>query len=231
MKRPAAGMVNARGESALPGGIFDMAGDKIEELGEQAEAELKKIYKDLDPNAPVVAKYKVEVMFTDNRSLHRPFDGVISVWTNGGAYHGGGDQAVYLCPQPHRDDTRRYCGSPIDLAFVADGFALCPVCHQKTPPDELCNAVGYKLTFQNWMRVMVRAFRRLECNADVRIKYFIGDLRTATEIEQNGKFGGEVMRKFGRTRRDVATYPLERIIADTTAGASLESRFRAFLLS
>lgn len=220
------GMVRPDGTPAsLPEGVHDMS--QLEELDAAAGKELEKLIASQDD---IVAFYKLEFMFIDDRSLSQPYNGIVSVWRSGGALHGGGDQAVYLCPRTL--DSGRPCASPIALDFVADGFSICPHCKAKTKPKDLAGQIGYRLTTQGWAEVMTRAFRRLDCRADVRIKHFGGDLRRATALEQERDRGGEALAK-GRAHRVTATYPLKNILADTaSAGMStLSSRFRAFLVS
>ncbi len=223
------GAVNAKGESSLPDGIQDStAGADLIEMDPQAVAELEKLMASM-LGGELKANYKIEVIFGDDRSISKPFGGMVSIWTNGGFMHGGGDEAVYLCA--NEIEPSKFCAEPIRLAFISKTFAICPRCKTVVDPKELAGQIYYKLTVQGWVEVLVRAFKRLECSADIRIGHFQGDIRRATLEEQTKDHRGEKIHKVYNAQK-FATYPLRNIVKDTSSSSStLQSRVRAFLLS
>ena len=227
----ASGMVNARGESALPLGIQDLsAGADLVELSEEATAKLQSIVSELEDGA-IKAKYKLEVTFGDDRSMHKPFFGIVAVWTNGGFANGGGDEAVYFCPnEVEKGGDKKYCGEPIHLAFIGRDVALCPACKRPVKPSELAGQVGYRLSVQGWAGVLVRVFARLGSNADLRIGYFPGDLRRENETANDKRRPATNIDR-RRLQRQWAIYSLRNIIKDTSAGSQLQNCFKAFLMS
>ncbi len=228
------GMVNRDGESALPEGygLHDMAaGADLVSMGEEAEARLQAMVTDLMGGPESLrARYKLEVTFGDDRSLHKPFFGIVAVWTNGGFANGGGDEAVYFCPLPVEDGQRRFCGEPIHLAFIGRDVALCPGCKRPVKPADLAGQVGYRLTAQGWVEVLVRAFSRLKCDADLRIGHFPGDLRRENELADLKNAPAHNIDK-RRLQRQWAIYPLRNVIKDTSSGRSLQDCFRSFVMS
>lgn len=226
------GYVNSKGESAVPEGIRDLAaGAELVAVDKEVQAKLEELAADL-ANTSVKAKYKLEVTFGEDRSMHRPIAGLVSAWTNGGFMHGGGDEAVYFCP--HEIDEgggkKHFCGSPIDLRLVGRHVAVCPTCKQPINPKELAGQVFFRLTMQGWAEVLTRVFHKLECNADLRIQHLRGDLRRATEEEAERDRGGERLAKV-RAQYGAVAYPLKNIIKDTSTGSTIQARFRAFLLA
>lgn len=216
-------------DGVLPSGVTDMAAvgdetivDKLiqEQLEEVYESELNK----------AKAQFKLEVAFMEPRSKTKAFLGVVCVWTNGGFGHGGGDEVVYLCTgkKLNKKDEVVTCGAPIDLKFVSRDVAICAECRQAIKPKELTGQIIAKLTTQNWAHLMTKLFVRLGGNADVRMGFMEGDLRSAAEIEQGKQLHGDVLHDV-RDRREWVIYPLKSIIKDTSAGSPFYNRIRAFL--
>jgi len=179
-----------------------------------------------------LAKYKLEVTFTNERSMHRPFGGTVTWWESGTKLHGGGDSKLYVCDNnssfPHLE--RRGCGAMLPDSANGLNFIVCPRCGVMWRNEEVVGEVWYKLTMQKWADVMLRWFTRLEHNADIRIKYARDDIRTAAMLEQERNRGGELLRKVrDPERRASSTYPLANIIRDTSAGADLRGRILAYL--
>jgi hypothetical protein len=224
------GFVKADGTSAVPEGIVDHAiGAENVVLDLEIQKRLDSILSgELAENEK--AQYKLEVAFTEDRSVHRPFSGVISMWTNGGYAHGGGDEVVYFCSAAvEKKGETRMCGSPLDLKWIHKRAAVCPVCRNAVDPKELTGQILAKLTVQNWTKLITKTWLQLGSNADIRIGMLKGDLRRATEDEQSTtRFGGEKLLKV-RVEREWTIYPLRNILRDTAAGASLAGHIRAFL--
>lgn len=231
MNRGAQGLVGPDGSSALSGGLYDMAElAKDAVLDEEVEEKLSKLFSaDLDDAR---ARFKLEVCFSQDRSLHKPFFGMVSVWTNGGFLHGGGDEVVYLCPTktPGKEGSSITCGEPLHIQFVSKRVAVCPKCKSAHNPSDLVGQIMARLPLQHWVSLIHKMFTRLDCNADIVLEHVEGDIRQANEKEMERDRGGE-MYDAVRNRRIRIAYPLANILKDTSAGAALEGRLRAFLLA
>lgn len=226
------GFVNARGESAVPEGITDLsAGADLVIVDKEVEAKLLALAAELE-SSTIKAKYKLELTFGDDRSMRRPIPGFITAWTNGGFMHGGGDEAVYFCPNEIDEGSgnKHYCGSPIDLKLVGRYVAVCPSCRRPINPKELAGQVFFRLTIDGWAEMLTKVFHRLECNADLRVQHLKGDLRRATQEEMEKDHRGDRLNKV-REGFSAVAYPLKNILKDTAAGSTIQARFRAFLLA
>jgi len=224
------GQVTADGKSAIPGGLYDMA-----ELGNalhdpELEAKVAETLKAVDGDfESLKAKYKLEIAFGERRSMLHPFAGLVSAWSNGGFLHGGGDEAIYFCPA--KTEVRgmtQTCGAPITLQFVSGRVAVCEHCKQATDPKKLVGQFFARLPMQTWAVLITKMFRAMECSADIRIGVMHGDLRQATDKESLKELRGDVLTGV-RDRREWGVYALNRIIKDTSTGADLQGRIRAFL--
>lgn len=231
------GVVDSKGRSALPehlraAGVHDTAeGAENLHLDAEIEERLKTLTDELLGH-DIQAEYKLEFMFNEQRSVHKPFYGLVVAWTNGGFAHGGGDEAVYFCPKEiERDGLKKFCSHRIELKFVGKNVAVCPGCSSAIEPKELAGQIGYRLSAQGWVEVMVRAFTRLDCKADIRIGYFPENIIKATQLELEKDRGGEVLNQQVRRKRQWVRYPLRNILKDTASGRSVRSCFRSFLLA
>lgn len=178
------------------------------------------------------AKYKLEVFFSDERSMHKPFGGTVTWWESGTKLHGGGDSKMYACDNnasyPHL--AGKGCGALMPDSSSGFSFLVCPKCGALWKNEEVVGEVFYRLTVQKWAVVLLSWFRRLNHDADIRIKYSRDDIRTAAMLETERNRGGEILHRVrSQERRSVSTYPLMNIIKDTSAGADLYQRILAFL--
>ncbi len=228
------GYVNAKGESAInqmtgDPDIFDMValGQDLK-LAPELEAKLAEDMKKILPTEDR-AKFLLEIMFHDERSMHHPFSGLLMAWSNGGFAHGGGDEKVYFCPQKvERDGHTKICAAPMPPALIKHDIGICLACRQPSESKKFVGEVFFKLPMQHWVTVLTRYYARLDSNCDVKISIMQGDLRKAAAAEQEREHRGEKLEKIRRPRQAVR-YSLKSIIRDTSAGATLESAFKAFL--
>lgn len=229
------GLVNAQGESAIKqltgnDDIFDMvaAGQDLKvspEVEEQVEA-LMKSMKEEDEHK---AKFILDIYFNEERSVHRPFSGFLMAWTNGGFFHGGGDEKVYFCPaKVERDGHTKICAAPMPPNLIKHHMGICVTCQQPSKDKNFVGEVFFKLPMSSWTSVIERYFYRLNCNADIRIGIMRGDLRAASVLQASSEKQGEMLRKV-RQQREWVRYSLAAIIKDGAAGATLGSRLNAFL--
>lgn len=220
--------VRADGTAQLPDGLVDYAEiGAAQEIDPALEARLDALMK-----GPEVfkAKYKLEVTFSEERSHFKAFAGAVSVFTNGGFAHGGGDESIYFCPNVIDSVA---CFQPLEHKWISKKFAICPKCRSALKPRELTQVIFARLTMQNWAVQILDTFKRLDHDADIRLGFFGRrgvDLMQATHDELDRSRHGDLMNKV-RLERNWAIYPLANIIKDTEAGADLSGRIRAFLAS
>lgn len=179
-----------------------------------------------------LAKYKLEVMFDGERSVHKPFGGAVTWWESGNKLHGGGDSKLYLCDNnaSYPQLEGRGCKGLLPDSSNGLNFIVCPKCGVMWKNEEVVGEVWYRLTMQKWADVLTYWFTRLELNADIRVKYSRDDIRSAAAQEQERNRGGEALFKArDPERRSSSIYPLANIIRDTAAGADLRGRILAYL--
>lgn len=228
------GAIKSDGESAInrmtgDAAIFDMvaAGKDLKlspELEEQLQATMKKILPPEDK-----AQFLLEVVFNEERSIHKPFAGFVMAWTNGGFAHGGGDEKLYFCPaKVERDGQTKICAAPMPPNLIRHGVGICLACRQPSSDRKFIGEVFFKLPMQHWVTVLTRYYARLGGNADLAISIMRGDLQKAAYEEQGRELRGDKLEDV-RGKREIVRYSLKSIIRDTSGGATLESAFNAFL--
>ena len=218
------------GGPMLPDGVFNTAaGGNDVRLDEELEKKLNTLLEDELGTDEDKAQFKLEVVFAESRSKMKPYAGMVFAWTNGGFAHGGGDEAVYFCTgQIEKNGETKTCNAPLDLKFISKEVAVCPVCRNALKPKDLTGQIFARLSSQNWARLITRMFVLLNADADIRMGMMPGELRTASEIEQDQSKAGDVLNNV-RLQRHWVRYPLVDIIKDTSNGASLQKRIRVFL--
>lgn len=175
-----------------------------------------------------IAKYKLEVMFHNARSMKDAFAGAVTFWESGTKLHGGGDAKMYLCPGKERKGNG--CTAFIHDASHGLTFLVCSSCGQLWKTEEVFGEVFYRLPIQKWADVLTTWFMKLNMDADIRIKYARDDIRSVAMKEQERDRGGELLGKVrSDARRSTSVYPLKNIIKDTNAGADLRGRILAYL--
>jgi hypothetical protein len=217
------GAIGSDGRSVLPPGVIDHASQQHTYTPEQ-EAKAIELFSGLGFDT-IKAKYKLEVMFVDDRSVHKPFGGVVSAWTNGGYFNGGGDETVYFCPIEHSPGV--FCSAPITGAFLGGSVAICEKCRRPSVPRNLVGQFFARLPFQHWASTLTNMFRLLGSDADLRVGLMTGDIMGSAALAM-GRGDGDALTKL-RTERKWVVYPLASIIKDTSTGSEVEARIRAFL--
>lgn len=210
--------------------IFDMVAkgnDMV--VSPEIEGQVKALMGQITERDQLKAKFVLDLFFTEARSLTKPVTGVLMAWTNGGALNGGGDEKVYFCPKKvDRNGQTSICGAPIPPNLIRHNIGICLACKQPSEDKNFIGEVLFKLPMDTWPKVLERYFYRLECNADVRICVFKGDIKQAAQAEQERQMHGDKLRKI-RGEREWVRYALPSIIKDTSAGATLQGRLKAFL--
>lgn len=223
------GTVDRDGKSTvIPADIYDMVERaEAEPIDHELNERLDKLF--ADANSEIKAKYRLELFLSEKRSSLNPYGGFVSAWSNGGYAHGGGDETIYFCnAKTVRNGNEVTCGKPLSIQFISAGKAVCQHCKTMLKSQDLTGQVFARLHGQQWARLLTRMFYRLEGSADLVLCVMPGDLRQATAEERVKEHRGEVLDHV-RLRRVRVVYPLDRIIKDTSAGADLERRIRAFL--
>lgn len=188
---------------------------------EKSKAALDKLLEEHD-----IAKYKIEILFARGFSPNKPSAGIMSFWESGSKLHGGGDTILHLCPG--KDLGKNDCTAFIPDASHGYGFLVCPKCHEAWEGSQVSGQIAYRLTSQDWAKVVLKYYQKLEMRADIYMKYHPQDIRVASELEQAKQHMGDLLSGVRRSRKP-RIYPLANIIKDTSAGADLEARFLAFL--
>lgn len=209
--------------------IFDMvAAGKDLKLSPELEEQLQTTMKQLLPPEDK-AKFLLEIVFNEERSVHKPFGGFIMAWTNGGFAHGGGDEKLYFCPaKVERGGHIRTCAAPLPPNLIKHGVGICLACRQPSEDRKFVGEVFFKLPMQHWVTVLTRYYARLDGDADLSISIMRGDLQEAARQEQERELRGDKLEAV-RGKREIVRYSLKSIIRDTSGGATLESAFNAFL--
>jgi hypothetical protein len=182
------------------------------------------------------AKYKIQVWFRSNRSMHKPVTFSISFWESGKRLHGGGDEMMFICRRHEsapsmrpfemaaaKVKTEKGCNNLIsgDLAQET-GMVVCPHCHVAHRLDQIGDSIMYNLSINQAAEKLAWWWRKIGSNADIYAKYSPTDPRTVM-MSRNYNY------RTAREKKGLTIYPLENILKDTLSGSTLESRFRAFI--
>ena len=205
---------------------------EMETLDQKMKA-LKLILKD-----EIRATYKLEIQFGKNRTSRGvPFPGVMSAWLSGTKFHGGGDEKIFECPNPHcgawilpHQIDQRTVVEKIDGREVEEfrSLSFCAKCARVYESKDTIGERVLQLTEQNWAYAIQKMFLRLNMDADLYLKYHPTDIRYKSAMEMARNMGGEEIAK-ARKNRGLHIYPLRNIITDTKHGADLYGRIRAFI--
>ena len=167
------------------------------------------------------AQYKIDITFGPDRTPRGPNVALIQIWESGKHFHGGGDDKMYWCKDV-REGNNDGCWGPIPSSNIFSGMAYCPTCQARINADYLTGERIVKLSTTKMAEVVEGLFRRLGFSADVYCKYHQTDIRYQACLKENG---------FEKARylKGMFIYTLAAILKDTSAGAPLHSRFKAFL--
>jgi hypothetical protein len=175
-------------------------------------------------NGEVRARWKIEVTFVKNRTMKGLNAVGIQVWESGKHFHGGGDALAFYCLDS-RDGHDEGCGSIIPQDDVApNGIAYCRNCRRAINAQFLANIYQGNAYMDSIARQLTTLFHRLNSNADILIKYHKTDVRY---IALERAKGPDVAARL----KGMHIYPLRNIIKDTSNGADLYGRIKAFITS
>jgi len=185
------------------------------------------------------ADYKIQIWFRSDRSMHKPIAYTLSFWESGKRLHGGGDEMMYVCRR-HADAPKI---APFEIANVSriknitekgcdklipgglldtSGLVVCPHCGIRHRSDQVGDSIFYRTSIDQAARILVTWWRKMECNADIYAKYSPQDPRTVMMLQNYNP-------RVAREKKGLTIYPLENILKDTMSGATVESRFKAFI--
>lgn len=167
------------------------------------------------------AKYKIEVMFEEHRTIAGPNLLGIQLWESGKKFHGGGDELMYWCMDT---ESNMGCKSPIPSDFIKGPFAICPACQQAISMERAANMRVLRVTTRALSEELERCFRALGSNADIYLKFHKTDIRVQAMEKAKGP---DVARRL----KGMHIYPLKNILKDTSSGSDVAGRFYAFLTS
>jgi hypothetical protein len=183
------------------------------------------------------ADYKIQIWFRSDRSIRKPITFTLSFWESGKRLHGGGDEMMFLCRR-HTEAPRlapfevafskkdilrdRGCDGFISGGLVNVGMVVCPHCHTKHRTSEIGDSIYYTQTIEQASSTLASWWRKLDGNADIYAKYRPDDPRTV-------QMARGYCPRTAREKKGLTIYPLANILKDTMTGASVESRFKAFI--
>lgn len=183
------------------------------------------------------ARYKIQLFFQSERSDKKPIAFTLSVWESGKRLHGGGDECLFICRRQRGATAKPFdvmgkevkspmgCGGFISGDLVSDdGKMVCPHCLLSHTSSEVGDSVFFRLPVDKAAAVLAQWWYKLGGDADVYMKYSPFDVRVKMMQDAYG------VRK-ARELKGMTIYPLENILKDTAAGASVQSRFRALILA
>jgi hypothetical protein len=183
------------------------------------------------------ARYKIQLWFQSERSDKKPMAFTLSAWESGKRLHGGGDECLFICRRQRNAGAKPFdvmgkevrspmgCGGFITGDLVSEeGTMICPHCLLPHKSTEVGDSVFFRLTADKAATALETWWRKLNCDADIYMKYAPYDVRV--KLMQDA-FG---VRK-ARELKGMTIYPLENILKDTANGASVHSRFRALILA
>lgn len=181
------------------------------------------------------AKYKIQIWFRSTRSMHKPVAYSLSFWESGKRLHGGGDEMMFICRRHNhapklkpfdvamaKKTTVRGCDGLIPGGLADTGVIVCPHCHVKHKPDQIGDSIFYRTSIDQASVVLANWWRKLDGNADLYAKYSPEDPRSIL-MARNYDY------RTAREKKGLTIYPLQNILKDTLSGATIESRFKAFI--
>lgn len=189
----------------------------------KTDEQMADIASELGTGDSLRARYKIELTFGPQRTVHGPNLCGIQLWESGKHFHGGGDELMYWC-KDNREGHDEGCWAPISGTNIRDGMAFCTNCQRMVAADLLTNMKIGKVSTKNLSQELVKVFASLGSSADIFIKYHQTDVRYIAMLRAKGP-------QVAKRLKGMHIYPLRNILRDTMNGADLAGRFHAFLTS
>lgn len=169
------------------------------------------------------ARWKIEVNFLSDRTIHKPCAYMVQIWESGKALNGDGDALCWWCLNAD-PKSNEGCRGIIPQDAVKGGVAMCPHCKRAINAEKLTDMLGGNVRVDVLATYLANLFRKLGSNADIYLKYHKTDPRYIALERAKGEL-------VARRLKGLHIYPLHRILTDISAGADLTKRMKAFLLS
>jgi len=169
------------------------------------------------------ARWKIEINFLSDRTIHKPCAYMCQVWESGKALNGDGDALSWWCLNSD-PNSNEGCRSIIPQDSVRGGIAMCPSCKRMINAEKLTDMTGGNVRMDVLATYLANLFRKLGSNADIYLKYHKTDPRYIALERAKGELTA-------RRLKGMHIYPLHRLLTDISAGADLTRRIKAFLLS
>lgn len=116
------------------------------------------------------AKYKLEIYFAEDRSMHHDYRGVVKCWERGS----GADTSIYFCPhcfdiimKEALGPMSTYKGKPCKEYFGG----VCAKCGRQFDGEELVDMVSYRCSTERWAEILEFFFHRLNGDTDLYLKH------------------------------------------------------------
>lgn len=197
-----------------------------------------------------VADYKIEIYFPRARSVMQDTHAMLSTWISGGQLNGDLDQGMFWCMDAEHvlgPGTFRKllnllkvgqipstgCGKLIPPNYVGSKKAVCPSCKRIWEPKHLCTLIPFFGSMTDLVDLVAYFYNALNQNADFYLKHHQGENIKMLVEEAQDKKGWKARERLDTSPGNIvsAIYPLKNIQKDLSAGATIESRIKAFLTS
>lgn len=186
------------------------------------------------------ATYKIQIWIRSDRSVHKPLAFTLSFWESGKRLHGGGDESMWVCrkkptaPRPKgvayrpeffkKEPTPEGCDSVIPGDHAVGGFVVCPQCGIRWNTEHIADSLFYRLPVETAARVIADWYHQLGDDCDLYVKFRNEDIRVRMMARTLGI-------KRAQEMKGLVIYPNANIIQECSGGTTVESRFKALLLS
>jgi len=170
------------------------------------------------------AKFKIELLFTQEFSIIKPIPGALSFWESGSQLHGGGDAIIHFCPGKMKG--KNNCEHYIPDPSHGYGFLVCPGCNSVWNGKDVFGQVFGRNTAKQWAELICTYYRKLDMNCDVVIKYHRSDIRNAAR-SKNAEDNLLTVRSGAKRLKRI--YTMAALMQDTSAGSELYDRILAFV--
>jgi len=194
--------------------------EERERLNGKIEA-LQKLFS-LGDKTKVLGTYRIHLIFDEERSMHRPYRGLVTFWVSMRKMDSGSAMSMSICPTEGCD--RPFFEGP------QNGVYGCPKCGKSYKGTQVKDTIFARLTTQNWADLVLKWFLAFNSDADVQITYSPKDIRAATQLEIAKDRRGEEIRKVQKemtTRESI--FPFGSIVKAASNGAPLHRLFMNYI--
>jgi len=179
---------------------------------------------------PGRGKYTLDITLLKLENERLPMPGQLKFWASGARTYAKANQdtKLYLCPGKHLRQSN--CDAVMPAFSNFSSKHICPSCGTTWSPDQMIGEVLARLTYTDWARVIASYFVKFESCANFALTIRSPGLHSAVEQEMQRDIRNARINQVEKATR-TSYYNFPRLAADLQAGASLEGRIRAFLMS